>query len=421
MSKRIIQTQGQVCQLCDFIGARSLRRQQTQFRILSPLSRQFHTRGKLPLQNTKSTKAQAIPVPTYRVRSQPAPREKTVSQTRTTQQQIGQALAEARSAHKALIVLNRIPSDEETLFALQKLDNLAQLIASYDGAPMKGSGAVSSLLHLESKSTTKKQSLHKFATNLQPTIEELSELAYTIVKHPPVFISPQALQLYTQIQTTVQKPQSLPEIFHLYANKDLPTSSKPNSVTYKSQNPNKVGNAIPLPTANLALDSAILTEHLPTAIDLIETSYSTTSFRRAKLVRKALLPFTGLAVAPVAAYTIASQLASMQSTMDTQLATNVAFTGLVAYIGFTATIGIVAITTANDQMERVTWSQGMPLRERWIREEERAAIDKVAQAWGFNEVWRRGEEEGSDWDVLREWISQRGMILDAAELMEGME
>lgn len=81
----------------------------------------------------------------------------------------------------------------------------------------------------------------------------------------------------------------------------------------------------------------------------------------------------------------------------------------------------MAITTANDQMERVTWSQGMPLRERWIREEERAAIDKVAQAWGFNETWRRGEEEGDDWEVLREWVAARGMILDAAELMEGME
>lgn len=103
------------------------------------------------------------------------------------------------------------------------------------------------------------------------------------------------------------------------------------------------------------------------------------------------------------------------------MATTVAFTGLLAYMAFTGTIGIVALTTANDQMERVTWAQGMPLRERWIREEERAAIDRVAQAWGFKETWRRGEEEGLDWDALRDWAGQRGMLLDAAELMEGME
>jgi hypothetical protein len=107
--------------------------------------------------------------------------------------------------------------------------------------------------------------------------------------------------------------------------------------------------------------------------------------------------------------------------MDSAMATNVAFAGILAYVGFTATIGVVAVTTANDQMDRVTWAQGMPLRERWIREDERAAIDRIASAWGFREVWRRGEEEGEDWDNLREWVGRRGMILDRVELMEGME
>jgi hypothetical protein len=84
-------------------------------------------------------------------------------------------------------------------------------------------------------------------------------------------------------------------------------------------------------------------------------------------------------------------------------------------------VGYVAVTTANDQMDRVTWAQGVPLWERWVREEERAAVDKVAQAWGFTEVEKRGDEEGEEWDALREWVGVRGMVLDKVSLMEGME
>ncbi len=63
----------------------------------------------------------------------------------------------------------------------------------------------------------------------------------------------------------------------------------------------------------------------------------------------------------------------------------------------------------------------MRLRERWLREEERAAFDRLALAWGFREKWRRGEERGEDWDALREFCARRGMILDKTELLEGME
>jgi hypothetical protein len=156
-------------------------------------------------------------------------------------------------------------------------------------------------------------------------------------------------------------------------------------------------------------------------MEIVESTYATKAFRRNKFARKCLIPATGLAVAPIAAYAIASQLSMYQSTMDPATATNIAFAGILAYVGFTATIGVVAVTTANDQMDRVTWSQGTPLRERWIREEERAAIDRIAGAWGFRETWRRGEEEGAEWDALREWIGRKGMILDRTELMEGME
>ncbi|KAK0947398.1 hypothetical protein LTS01_026031, partial [Friedmanniomyces endolithicus] len=80
--------------------------------------------------------------------------------------------------------------------------------------------------------------------------------------------------------------------------------------------------------------------------------------------------------------------------MAPQYATGVAFAGIMAYVVHVGTIGYVAITTSNDQMDRVTWAQGVPLWERWIREEERAAIDRVAGSWGFAQREKRGEEEG---------------------------
>jgi len=72
-------------------------------------------------------------------------------------------------------------------------------------------------------------------------------------------------------------------------------------------------------------------------------------------------------------------------------------------------------------MVRVTWVQGTPLRERWIREEERRALDLVAMAWGFEEKERRGFEEGEEWELLREVVERKGMVLDDPALMEGME
>ena len=56
-----------------------------------------------------------------------------------------------------------------------------------------------------------------------------------------------------------------------------------------------------------------------------------------------------------------------------------------------------------------------------MREEERAAMDKVVQAWGFSETWRHGEEEGEEWEYLKDWIGERGGVVDRVELMEGME
>jgi hypothetical protein len=107
--------------------------------------------------------------------------------------------------------------------------------------------------------------------------------------------------------------------------------------------------------------------------------------------------------------------------MDVGPATWIAFSAIMAYVVFTSTMGVVALTTANDHMNRVVWIPGRPLRQRWLREEERAALDRVAAAWGFKDPLMRGQEEGEDWETLREILGMRGMILDKSDLMEGME
>ena len=417
MSKRALQSRKQVCQLCDFITAKqpSIR---PSLRTLKSIqsSRQFTTSRNSCLQNTQFLAAK--PIQKSKTTSPATPvKQGGVPVVHATQEELKAALQQARTSVNFILTLERIPTEEETLEALLNCEVLSKLILDYE-SPESKKDPVSALLQLDQ--TTKNSPLSQIPPTLLPIIDELSELAYSVIKHPTVFIAPKALELYVSTQSSLRRPQTIPAAFHLYAHKPLPKAGS-TPITYRTPNPNRVGNAIPILIAEAALQSAMSAKQMTTAMDLIETSYGTSSFRRAKFVRKGLFPTAGVAVAPLAAYTLASQLAIMQSTMDTQMATNVAFTGMLAYMGFTATIGIVAITTANDQMERVTWSQGLPLRERWIREEERAAVDAVAQAWGFRETWRRGEEEGMDWDALREWAGNRGMLLDAAELLEGME
>ena len=150
-------------------------------------------------------------------------------------------------------------------------------------------------------------------------------------------------------------------------------------------------------------------------------SVSTSAFRRAKFIRKALLPATALALSPVAAYNIAWQFCKNSDLVDPQTLTNYATTGIMAYVGITVSLGFVALTTSNDQMDRITWIPGTALSERWFREEERALIDRIAGAWGLKHPEKRGGEEGWEWEALRDWTFRRGMYLDKPELMEGME
>ncbi|EGZ77560.1 hypothetical protein NEUTE2DRAFT_154200 [Neurospora tetrasperma FGSC 2509] len=250
--------------------------------------------------------------------------------------------------------------------------------------------------------------------------DKISDAAFATISHPPVVITPLLLREYVALQASLGKPKTLPYVLGLYAYKAAPKFSS-GKLAYKKRNPDMPKNAVDPEVAEMALDAALDAKDLDAAVGIVENTYATRAFTRAKLLKKALVPMTGLGLTPVAAWALAKNYGTWQDSMETVMATNVAFFGMLAYIGFTATMGIVATTTANDQMKRVTWGPGIPLRERWIREDERAAYDKIACSFGFGEVLRYGEEEGEEFDVLREYILSKGMILDAVNLMPGMQ
>jgi hypothetical protein len=252
------------------------------------------------------------------------------------------------------------------------------------------------------------------------TSTSLSQMAFNLLRDPKIFITPEMLQLYVRIQALLGKPEYLPEIFHLYATKPIPRPDS-NPVTYHAASPRSPKNAIPIELSDAALDAAIAKKDLPLALSVIETTVSAPAFRANKFLRKASAPALALGVTPLCAYTAATAVANWQNTYDVNIATYMAMAGMMAYVGTLATIGFVAVTTSNDQMERVVWQPGLRLRDRWLREEERLYFDRVAQAWGFKEKWRRGEEQGEDWEALREFCGRRQMVLDKTDLMEGME
>ena len=319
------------------------------------------------------------------------------------------------------------PTEAEVTQSLATCEDLAKYFKKASAAELMQRGDGSPAANLLFLDEDEKSSM---ATPESPTIaapqikdeaiEKISTAAWNIIKDPKVFISSKALKTYVNIQSTLERPTSLGEAFALYAQKPTPKAGT-FPIQYLPASPDRITSAVPIDVAKTALDSAIDAQNLPLCLEIINKTTSTTSFRRRKFVQRALLPLTGFSLAPLAAYSAASELSVLQNTMNDDTATNIAFAGIISYVGFTAALGVVALTTANDQMQRVTWTTGTPLRERWLREDERAMFDRVACAWGFKEPWKRGEEESSDWESLRGLIGLRGMVLDAVNLMEGME
>lgn len=334
------------------------------------------------------------------------------------------ALKNAHSTATGILEHSSIPSETETVDALKAIESAARQLVNVHNQetqePEDDNTPASALLSLDGRSLP---SLLSISQPLNHTIDGLSDLAHRVIIHPSVFITPDVLSAYISIQALLLRPQTLPEAFDLFAAKPAPFESKstPGKIQYKKQNIDAIASAAPAALANTALTAAIAVRNLPLALSIINTTFQTRAFRRSKIFRQALPPLFGASLAPIAAYALASQLSLYQTALDPESFTSIAFAGMFTYVAAVGTIGVVALTTANDQMERVTWAVGMPLRERWVREEERAAVDRIAAAWGFREKWKWGEEEGEEWEALREWIGVRGMVLDKVGLMEGME
>jgi hypothetical protein len=315
-----------------------------------------------------------------------------------------------------------VPPEQRVLYVFEQLDSLAKSLVD-----AKTINATSHNQHSKHADTATSALLGSVNARQAPSsvtkaaLLTISQKAEETMRHPNIFITPAILKSYTDLQTLLHQPSSFPDVFSLYANKPIPIASSDSTVSFSPATPDKMNTAIDPNTANAALSAAITAHDLPLATDIIETSFCTPSFRKAKVLRQALVPIGGLALAPLAAYSVASIFGAWQPMLDQQQATWMAFAGIMTYVSAVSMTGYVAITTANDQMDRVTWAQGVPLWERWVREPERAAVDRVAGAWGFKSMEKRGEEEGVDWEDLREWVGRRGMVLDKVELMDGME
>ncbi|KAK4101663.1 hypothetical protein N658DRAFT_425328 [Parathielavia hyrcaniae] len=321
-----------------------------------------------------------------------------------------------------------IPSEQTTLMALRALAQI-DVRPVPDAREGRSEEAVAEtrrpalqLLGLEGMDSTSGEAARpqkRTSQRAQEVVDKVSDAAYTIVTQPTVVITGRILEEYVRLQARLGRPESLPQVLDLYASKPTPKLVS-GTIKYAERNPNKADSAVDPAVAEVALGAALEAKDLPAAIGILENTYSAKPFLRSKLIKKALLPGIAVAGTPVAIYYVATELAQLQHALQPHIATGFAFAGAICYVGFTATIGMVAHFTANDQMKRVTWALGTPLRHRWLYEEERAALDKIACSFGFSEEHRYGEEEGEEFLWLREYILNRSMILDAVDLMPGM-
>ncbi|KAI6785628.1 uncharacterized protein J7T54_005962 [Emericellopsis cladophorae] len=257
-------------------------------------------------------------------------------------------------------------------------------------------------------------------TELMNANLRISIAAHAIVAHPNVEMTQNLLELYVHTQAHLGRPETLPAVLELYAHKDKPVL-KDGKVTYVPQNPNRADKAVEKGVADIALQTAIDAKHLDAALGITEAAFCVKAFKRQKLIKQGAGPFMTLVSLPFGILGLGTAYAHYwQNTMDVMTATAIGVSAISGYFFVVGGLGIIAKLSAKDQMRRVTWLPGTPLRYRWIREEEREALDKISCAWGFKETWRHGEETGPEWEGLREHMGYRQMILDRVEFMEGM-
>jgi hypothetical protein len=440
--RRAVTAQRSVCQICAFASGRIPHAAKQTFaspnvflRLAQP-SRIASGRPSYGGTRLASSLTQAYPRSTRKsLRNEPQQIEETTQDSQSSLSSRGESNAarELPDLQKlaAIVEQNKqrflctdgIPSAKLTLAALQTCLGAAKAVQPHIARSEARSGTTPApnLLSLDSsKAKTGSASISQTSSaQLNESVAKIVDAAYAVVAHPTVSITPEVLELYVDILAKLAKAETLTHVFDLYASKPKPRNVS-GTIEFVQQNPSSAANAIEAKLAETALATAIDAKNLDAAIGIVEACYTTKAFIRQKLLRKGLLPASALAAAPFAAYLVASNLANLQNALDPSTATGIAFAGILAYLGFTASIGTVARITSSDENHRVTWAPGTPLRERWMREEERAAFGKIASAWGFKERWRHGEERGPEWEALREYLGLRGFILDRVEFLEGM-
>lgn len=399
---------GTVCQFCAFVPTHAARQSFVTRTTLSQVCRALRSQGARPLnsrwQSTTSaaidqgTESSAGPLANAsRQRSDPAQLAKVVEETRTK-----------------FLSTDGIPTKDLTTAALQTCLKAAEALQ-----PLikRAEIPTSRLVALGSERTGIKPGMD---AQLKESINKISYSAYTIINHPNVEMTPEFLELYVVIQATLGRPESLPTVLSLFASKPKPVV-KNGEIQYIAQNPNKAVKAVEEDVANMALQTAIDARNLDSALGIVEASFALPAFKRQKLLKHSTAPALALGTLPFGIFGLASGYAAYwQNTMDIVTATGIGCAGISGYFFVVGSLGLIAKLSHKDHMKRVTWAPGTPLRYRWLREEERRALDQIALAWGFKEPWRHGEESGPEWEGLKEYMGYRQMILDRVEFMEGM-
>lgn len=308
--------------------------------------------------------------------------------------------------------------------ALARCLNLARITCSeesvFPSTTEFSESPVQELLDLDTRAGGKDWDRSVLASDRQHVLNEISKVARNIMLHSSTFINPALLRQYVGMQCLLRKPFHFPEVFDAYAAK--PVSTRTGTIDRgQHANPLSAKAAIPFDIAVVALESAIRTKSLSLCLNIISVTVATPAYRRSRFLRRGLLPCCGMALAPGAAYVLGKTFASWQERLDPNTATAMGTIGFLTYFGMTSMLGYITVTTANDQMKRVTWVPGTPLYVRWMREDERYLVDKVAQAWGFQDPLRYGEEDDAQWMDLGKWIRGKGMVLDNVKLLDGME
>ncbi|KAI4667594.1 uncharacterized protein J4E88_010258 [Alternaria novae-zelandiae] len=323
----------------------------------------------------------------------------------------------------------KVEKEHVIMEAFEGLDSIAQeAIAIRARQPQlqkaairqSSAGAILSGLDGEEMAeTAKRKSSKMLGLDALPSPSYLSKLAERLLKHEKVFLSPNVLAIYIHLQRLLARPKTIPEALYLYANKPVPVegSSPPK---FSKPSPKSAKQVIPADLADEALTAAIDAKDLALALDVVDHTYRAPAWRRHRILTKMGLPGVLVGLTPLALYMIAQELSVYSGFIDPWTFKLYAFMGMSTYVLCTGTLGFVALTTYNDHHDRVVWRPGVPLLDRYIREDERAALDRIACAWGFKEVWRRGDEEGDDWEGLRQLVLLRGMVLDKPDLMPGM-